>query len=89
MVGNEYKSLMRYKLLSSIIDKMDDNEKLVFLQMSMASANHRETMTALQSLGKQVDASKHSWLSDFGANVAGNAVFDGAAWLLSKVIKGF
>ncbi len=88
MSGNEYRSLMRYKLLSSIYEKMDDKEKLAFMQMSIANANHRETMNALQSLGKQVDASKHSWLSDFGANVAGNAVFDGAVWLLSKAIKG-
>lgn len=89
MGGGEYKSLLRYKLLSSIIDKMDDSEKLAFLQMSISKENHRETMNALQSLGRQVDASRHSWPSDFGANVAGNAVFDGAVWLLSKVMKGF
>lgn len=87
MGNNEYKSLLRYKLLSSIYDKMDDRERLAFMQISMSNANHREAMSALQSLSKQVDASRHSWLSDFGANVAGNAVFDGGVFLLSRLLK--
>lgn len=28
-----------------------------------------------------------TWLSDFGSNIAGNAVWSGALWLLSKLVK--
>lgn len=87
MTNNEYKALMRRKLLESIYDKMDDREKLVFIQMTMQNADHQEIMNALQQISKQVDNSKHSWVADFGANIAGNAVFDGATWLLAKVLK--
>lgn len=86
-MDNGYKALMRRKLLESIYDKMDDKEKLVFIQMTMQNADHQEIMRALQHISKQVDDSKHSWVADFGANIAGNAVFDGAAWILSKVLK--
>lgn len=30
---------------------------------------------------------KQSWWLDFSSNIAGNAVFDGAAWLVSKLMK--
>lgn len=87
MASNEYEGLMRRKLLESIYDKMDDREKLVFIQMTMQNADHQEIMRALQGLSEKIDESKHSWVADFGANIAGNAVFDGAAWILSKLIK--
>ena len=30
---------------------------------------------------------RQSWWLDFSSNVAGNAVFDGAVWLISELIK--
>ena len=30
---------------------------------------------------------RQSWWLDFTSNLAGNAVFDGAVWLVSKLIK--
>lgn len=30
---------------------------------------------------------RQSWWLDFGSNIAGNAVFDGAVWLVAKLIK--
>ena len=30
---------------------------------------------------------KQSWWLDFSSNVAGNAVFDGFVWLMSKLIR--
>lgn len=89
MANDEYKGLMRRKLLESIYDKMDDREKLVFIQMTLQNADHQEIMRALQGLSKKIDESKHSWVADFGANIAGNAVFDGGAlllkWLAGKI----
>lgn len=31
--------------------------------------------------------SQRTWWSDFSSNIAGNAVFDGAVWLVSRLIK--
>lgn len=85
---DEYKALMKQKMLSSIYDKMDNKERLTFFLAYMQNSNHRETMSALADLSKQVQAGRRSWLSDFGANVAGNAVF-GGAWILLRLLKGF
>lgn len=85
---NEYKTLLKHKMLSSIYDKMDERERLAFILAYMQNSNHRETMSALGDLQKQVQASRRSWLSDFGANVAGNAAFGGALILL-RLLKGF
>ena len=30
---------------------------------------------------------KQSWWLDLSSNVAGNAIFDGAVWLLSRLLK--
>lgn len=87
MAANEYKALMRRKLLSDIYDKMDDRERLALMVMSMQDASHRETMNALRGLGRQVAGARHSWLADFGANIAGNAVFDGGVFLLSRIAR--
>lgn len=82
-----YRELMRRKLLESIYEKMSPEEKRTFVQLTMQNKDHEEIMQALQGLSKKVEDNKHSWLSDFGANIAGNAVFDGAVWLLSKLIR--
>lgn len=30
---------------------------------------------------------RRSWLSDLSSNIAGNAIFDGAVWLFSKILR--
>ena len=82
-----YRELLKRKLLENVYMKMSDEEKRAFVQLTMQNRNHQEIMQALQSIRKEVDTNHHSWLSDFGANIAGNAVFDGAVWLLSRLIK--
>ena len=46
-------------------------------------------LRALQSQDRKLDEIRksQSWLSDFGANIAGNAVWDGAVWLVSKLLR--
>ena len=39
----------------------------------------------LQEIDRKV--SRSHWLSDFSSNIAGNAIWDGAVWLLSRLIK--
>lgn len=88
MNGNGgYNALVEKKMMESIWKKMDDSERIAFTLVSMQSNNHRETMDALSSLSRQVEANKHSWLSDFGANVAGNAAFDLGVLLLKQLIR--
>ena len=82
-----YRELLKRKLLENVYAKMSDEEKRTFVQLTMQDRDHHEIMQALQELRQRVDTNHHSWLSDFGANIAGNAVFDGAVWLLSRLIK--
>lgn len=84
---SEYRALMRKKLLERVYDKMSPEEQRTFVQLTMQDKDHREIMAALNELSQKADDNHHSWLSDFGANVAGNAVFDGAVWLLSKLVR--
>lgn len=87
MSNGGYNALIKHKFMESLWTKMDDNERMAFAIASLQNSNHQETMKALGVLSNKVDKSKHSWAADFGANVAGNAVFDGGIWLLSRVFK--
>ena len=80
---------MRRKLLEQMYDRMTPEEKRLFVQMTMEDRSHEEILQALQSQGHTLEQIKQgqSWLSDFGANIAGNAVWDGAVWLLAKLLK--
>lgn len=88
MNGNGgYNAIIKQKLMESIWKKMDDKERIAFTIASLQNSNHQETMNALNNLSQKIDQNKHSWLSDFGANIAGNAAFGGAAYLLSLLLK--
>lgn len=84
-----YRELVRRKLLEQMYDKMSDEEKRTFVQLTMDDKDHKEIMQALDELKNKADANHHSFLSDFGANIAGNAVWDSAVILLSKMFKRF
>jgi len=84
---NGYRELIRRKLLEQMYEKMSDEERRTFVQFSMQDKEHREIMQALQEINDKADKNRPSWLNDFSANIAGNAVFDGAVWLLSKLIR--
>ena len=62
---------------------MSADEKRAFVQLK----EHREVMQALEEIKQKADNNHHSWLSDFGANVAGNTAFDGLLYLLSRLKK--
>ena len=80
---------MNYKALMHkiILDEMSPEDRRSYLQSSMQS--HQETMRALQKQANKLDEihKSQSWLSDFGANIAGNAVWDGAVWVLSRLLR--
>lgn len=91
---NALRGLMRKKLLEEIYNSLSEEDKRTFVQLTLQDRNYHDIMQALQSqrqdiseISRKVDANHHSWLSDFGDNLAGNAVFDGAVWLVSRLIK--
>lgn len=82
-----YRELMRRKLLEDIYEKMSDEEKKAFIQLTMQDRDRKEIMSALQELKQKADSNHHSFVSDFGANIAGNALWDGLIWLGSRIMK--
>lgn len=83
-------SLMRRKLLESIYDKMTDEEKRLFLQMTMQQKSAGEIMQALRQQQSQLqDIKQHqqTFAQDFASNIAGNAVWDGLLWLTRRLFR--
>ena len=83
-------ALMRRKMLESIYNRMTDDEKRLFMQMTMQDKNHREIMSSLQQQQAQLtrlQKTQQTFASDFASNVAGNAVWDGLLWIARKLIK--
>ena len=83
-------ALMRRKLLESIYDRMTDDEKRLFIQMTMENRSHTEIMQALQQQSAQIkDLRKHqqTFAEDFASNIAGNAAWDGLLWLTRKLFR--
>ena len=74
------------KLLADLYAKMSDEERQLFMQ-ARQQRSHDEMMSAIQSLGNKVGDSRQSWVSDFGANIAGNAVWDAAVWIAAKLMR--
>ena len=85
MNAREY---MRRKVLSDIVSKMSDEDKRAYMLMCNTDS-HQEVMQALQSQQEQLKhiANQGNFWRDFASNVAGNAAFDGAVYLASKLIK--
>lgn len=81
---------MRRKLLESIYDRMTDEEKHLFIQLTLQNRNANEIKNALNQQAKQLkDLRQHqqSFAADFASNIAGNAVWEGATWILSKLTR--
>ena len=82
-----YKALARKELLERIYDKMSDEDKRVFIQMSMQDKNADEIKAKLDNLDNKVEKYKDTFTQDLLANISGNAIFDLSAFLFSKLIK--
>lgn len=85
----DYRGYMRRRLLEQLYDKMTPEEKRTFVQLTLEDKDHAEILQALQSQQQTLEQIKQgqSWWLDFSSNIAGNAVFDGAVWLISKLFK--
>ena len=90
--------LLRRRLMQDIFDRMSDEEKRLYVLMSLrhrtdadfartlAEHRHEETMQALAALSRQAQRNYVSWWADLGSNIAGNAIYNGAEWLISRLL---
>ena len=85
----DYRWLMRRKLLEDIYDKMSDEEKRIFIQMTMQNRNRDEILLALQKQSDDLQAIRRNqnWAVDFGSDIAANFLTDGLIYLGSKLFK--
>lgn len=86
-------ALMRKKLLEEMYDRMTDDEKRLFIQMTMQNKSANEIKATLQQQSAQLQDLRNrqqTFCQDFASNIAGNAVWDGAVWLfrsLSRMLR--
>lgn len=83
-------ALMRRRLLEDIYDRMTDEEKRLFIQMTMEGRSHTEIMQALQQQSAQLTRlqnTQQTFASDLTSNILGNAAWDGAVWLIGRLAR--
>ena len=83
-------ALLRRKLLEKIYDRMTDEERRLFIQMTMQQKSQAEIMDALQAQRQQLQRlynRQQTFSQDFASNIAGNAVWAGADWLFRKLMS--
>ena len=90
MTTTALEAIARRQLLERIYNKMSDDEKRLFVQMTMQNRSHSEIMAALQQQQAQLaDIKKHqqTFAADFASNIAGNAAYDAALWLVRRLFR--
>ena len=83
-------TLMRRKMLEDIYDRMTDDEKRLFVQLSMQDKSHTEIMQALQQQQAQLADLRNrqqTFGQDFASNILGNAAWDGTLWLFRRLLR--
>lgn len=88
MISTE--SFLRRQLLERIYNKMSDDEKRLFVQMTMQNKSHTEIMAALQQQQAQLaklQRTQQTFGQDFLSNVAGNAAWEGLVWLTRRLFR--
>ena len=79
---------MRRKLLEQMYDRMTDEEKRLFVMMTMQNRSNDEILQAIQQrldhLGGH--AYRDRWYTAFGSDVAANVLTTSAFWLLGKLV---
>ena len=81
---------LRRQLLESIYSKMSDDEKRLFIQLTMQNRSHQEIMAALQQQQAQLtDLRKHqqTFGEDLTSNIIGNAAWDGLVFLAKRLFR--
>ena len=83
-------ALMRRKLLEGIYDRMTDEERRIFVQMTMQQRSADDILKALQGQSSQIQdirRRQQTFGEDFASNILGNAVWAGAEWLAARLAR--
>ena len=81
---------LRRRLLERIYEKMSDDEKRLFVQMTLQNRSHTEIMQALLQQQAKIDRlqeTQQTFGEDFLSNIAGNAAWEGLVWLVSRLSR--
>ena len=84
-------ALMRRKLLEETYGRMTDEEKKLFVMMTMQRRSSDEILQAIQANQQRLEqlvehADKDKWYVAFGSDVAANVLTTSAFWLLGKLL---
>lgn len=84
-------ALMRRKLLEQMYDRMTDEEKRLFVQMTMQNKTASDIMRELklnqqklEHIVKHID--KDRWYVSFSSDVAANILTTATSWLVGKLL---
>jgi len=85
-------ALARRMLLERIYDKMTDEEKRIFVMLSMQNKSNDDILQAIQQNQQHLEhlvehADRDRWYTAFGSDVAANVLTTSAFWLLGKLFK--
>ena len=83
-------ALMRQKLLEEMYDRMTDDEKRLFIQLTLQQRSADEIKKVLQEQSAQLQdlrRRQQSFSQDFLSNVLGNATWDGALWVINRLAR--
>ena len=85
-------ALMCRRLLEDIYDRMTDEEKRLFVQMTMQNKTASDIMRELklnqqklEHIVKHID--KDRWYVSFSSDVAANVLTTTASWLIGKLLS--
>ncbi len=84
--------LLRKEAFDRLCEGMSDEDRRAMLRQLTERNSQQQIMAALEKQGSQLKTltdhiARHSWLSDFGANVAGNAAYDAALWVIRRLVQ--
>ena len=84
------RAVARRMLLEHIYDKMSDEEKRLFVLMTMQNKSNDEILRAIQRNQQHLErlvehADRDRWYTAFGSDVAANVLTTSAFWLLGKL----
>lgn len=89
-MSSSAEALLRRRILEDIYDRMTDEEKKIFVRMTMQQKSADEIIQALRQQQAQLqDIKQHqqTFAEDFASNIAGNAVWDGLLWITRKLFR--
>ena len=83
-------ALMRQKLLEEMYDRMTDEEKRLFIQLTLQQRSTDEIKKVLHEQSAQLQdlrRRQQSFSQDFLSNILGNATWDGALWVINRLAR--